>query len=85
MGDTGQNEGKRTIRNIRRAVRSGTLSQPFRAADVNKAVDITFAGIFLSKHCDSRPDKKFTWLFNKVDRGLYELTSSQQMLSDGGF
>ena len=71
---TKRNEGKKTIGEIRRAVKSGTLSQPFRAAVVNKAVGITFAGNFLSKHCDIRPDEAFTWLFDNVLDGIVKLT-----------
>jgi len=37
------------MRRIRAALASGTLIQPFRAADVNRACGITYAGTFLSQ------------------------------------
>ena len=79
-----RNEGE-NIKVIRRCVRDGTLKQPFRAGPVNTSIRIDYAGNFLSKHCDVRPDKKFTWLFDKVDRGLYRLTKKQQAFCDRGY
>jgi hypothetical protein len=38
-----------TIRDIRDAVRRGRLNQPFRAADVNAAIDVDFVGALLRK------------------------------------
>ncbi len=77
-------EGER-IRAIRVAVRRGRLAQPFRAGAVNAAVGIDYAGKFLPKHCDDRPDTSMTWLFDRIGRGLYRLTPSQRGLADGGF
>ena len=71
-----------TIPAIRRAIRQGRLQQPFRAADVNAVLGIDYAGTFLSKHCDERPDKTFTWLFDRVGRGQYRLNHHQQALTD---
>ncbi len=79
MGTEGE-----TIRAIRGAVRQGRLAQPFRARAVT-AVGIDYAETFLQKHCDERPDTSMTWLFDRVGRGLYRLTPSQQGLADGGF
>ena len=80
MGTEGE-----TIRAIREAVRRGRLAQPFRAGGVNVVVGIDYAGKFLPKHCDDRSDTSMTWLFDRVGRGLYRLTPSQQGLADGGF
>jgi hypothetical protein len=77
------NEGE-TIKVIREAVRRRRLVQPFKAADVNEAIDIHWAGKFLPKHCDKRPDTKMTWLFDRVGRGLYRLTKEQQVLCNAG-
>lgn len=41
-----------TIRRIRQAVRAGAILPLFRAADVNRALRIHWAGIFLPKHRD---------------------------------
>ena len=72
-----------TIRAIREAVRRGELAQPFRARAVT-AAGIDYAGEFLPKHCDDRPNTSMTWLFDRVARGLYRLSPSQQELADGG-
>ena len=63
-----------TIRRIREAVADGRLGRAFRAADVNGALKITFAGVFLPKHCVSNPDG-FTELFVRISPGLYRLKS----------
>ncbi len=81
---TMRTEGE-TIRAIRGAVRRGRLAQPFRAGAVNAVVGIDYADHFLQKHCDDRPDTSVTWLFDRIGRGLYRLTPSQQGLADGGF
>ena len=61
-----------TIRHIREAVAKGTLVQPFRAAEVNRALRIDFAGVFLPKHRVGNPGKN-TAHFVQVERGLYRL------------
>ncbi len=76
-------EGK-TIEAIREAVRSSRLGQPFKAADVNKAIGIDWAGNFMPKHCDQRTDKNRTWLFDQINLGLYRLTKEQQARCDAG-
>ena len=48
------------------------------------AVGIDYAE-FPQRHCDDRPDTSMTWLFDRVGRGLYRLTPSQQGLADDGF
>jgi hypothetical protein len=73
-----------TIRAIRSAIRGKALTQPFGAADVNRALRITFAGTFLAKHCDQRPDEAMTWLFDRAAQGRYRLNASQQTLCDAG-
>ena len=73
-----------TIPAIRGAIRQGRLQQPFRAADVNAVLGIDYAGTFLSKHCDERPDKGFTWLFDRVSRGRYRLNAVQHATMNDG-
>jgi hypothetical protein len=46
-----------TIRRIREAVSIGRLKEPFRAADVNRAPKIDFAGTFLPKHRVGKPTR----------------------------
>ena len=58
-----------TIRRIREAVADGRLGRTFRAADVNIALNITFAGVFLPKHRVGNPGR-FTELFVRIDPGL---------------
>jgi hypothetical protein len=60
-----------TIQMIRAAIGDGRLGPTFRAADVNAAIGITFAGTFLPKHCVG--NGKTTELFVKLERGLYRL------------
>jgi hypothetical protein len=70
-----QREGG-TIRLIREAVRNGTLKEPFKPADVNRVLNVSFAGNFLPKHRVGNPGikgKKNTELFVKIDPGLYRL------------
>jgi hypothetical protein len=74
-----------TIPAIRRAIRHRKLQQPFRAADVNVVLGIDYAGTFLSKHCDERSDKTFTWLFDRVGRGQYRLNDRQQAAMESGY
>jgi hypothetical protein len=61
-----------TIRRIREAVASGKLGKDFRAEDVNKALRIEFAGVFLPKHRVGNPGR-FTELFVRISAGLYRL------------
>jgi hypothetical protein len=61
-----------TIRLIRDAVAGGRVPVQFRAADINNALAIRFAGTFLPKHCNGNPGNNSV-LFNKLDRGLYRL------------
>jgi hypothetical protein len=64
--------GRWTITEIKRAVREGRLTEPFRASEVNKALGIAYAGTFLPKHRKGNPGG-FTVLFIRVGRGLYRL------------
>jgi hypothetical protein len=67
---------RETMRRIREAVNSGTLTEPFRAADVNRALKIHYAGVFLPKHRVGNPGmkgKKNTEHFVLIERGLYRL------------
>ena len=61
-----------TIRLIHRQVESGRLPPHFRAAMVNEALGIRYAGTFLPKHCVGNPGG-YTQLFVRLDRGLYRL------------
>jgi hypothetical protein len=61
-----------TIRRILEAVASGRIGKTFRAADVNAALKIEFAGVFLSKHRMGNPGG-FSELFVQISRGLYRL------------
>jgi hypothetical protein len=67
---------RETMRLIREALGSGTLREPFRARDVNRALCITYAGVFLPKHRVGNPGqngKKYTEHFIRIARGLYRL------------
>lgn len=57
-----------TITRIQEAV----LKEPFRAADVNEALRIDWAGTFLPKHAEDNPGGYTVW-FVRVARGLYRL------------
>lgn len=61
-----------TIGRIREAVASGRVGKTFRATDVNAALKIEFAGVFLPKHRVGNPGG-FTELFVQISRGLYRL------------
>jgi len=63
-----------TIRRIREAVAGGRLGRTFRAANVNVALKITFAGVFLQRHRLGNPGG-FTQLFVRISPGLYRLKS----------
>jgi hypothetical protein len=62
---------RNTIRRIREALRAGVLSQPFRGADVHRALGIDWGGNFLAKHCVG--NGYTTELFVRLGRGLYRL------------
>jgi len=61
-----------TVRRIREAIETGTLVQPFRSADVNRALGIDYAGVFLPKHRVGNPGG-FTEHFVQIERGLYRM------------
>lgn len=63
-----------TIRRIREAVRSGKLSEEFTTVQVNKTLNIDWAGTFLPKHRIGNPDGN-TELFVRIGRGPYRLKS----------
>jgi len=70
---------RRTMRGIREAIKNGRLKEPFRAADVNRALSIGYAGTFLPKHRIGNPGfkgKPFTAHFVQLERGLYRLRKS---------
>ena len=55
------------IRRIMEEVAKGDLPQPFTPAQVNKVLNITYAGTFLSKHAIGSPGKD-TELFERVSQ-----------------
>ena len=61
-----------TLRRIREAIKGGALVQPFRPADVNRALGIDYAGVFLPKHRVGNPGG-FTEHFIQIERGKYRL------------
>jgi len=63
---------RETVRRIREAVRQGILRPAFKAADVNLALGIGWAGTFLPKHRVSNPGG-YTAHFVRIDRGMYRL------------
>ncbi len=63
---------RETIKAIRESVRKSVIPTQFRAADVNKALGITWGGNFLAKHRVDKPGND-TKLFIRVSRGLYTL------------
>jgi hypothetical protein len=65
---------RETIRKIREAVRRSILKPTFSPADVNRALGINWAGVFLPKHRDDNPGGH-TVLFVQVSRrpALYRL------------
>lgn len=63
---------RETIRDIRRAVRSGTLPGKFTPVQVNEALGINSAGTFLPKHRVGNPGG-YTELFVRIAKGLYRL------------
>lgn len=63
---------RETMRKIRERVANGTLPRQFRAADVNKALGIDWAGTFLPKHCEDNPGGE-SERFLRVSRGVYRL------------
>jgi len=65
-----------TIQRIRTAVRTGRLTEPFKAAHVNKLLGIDWAGTFLPKHCEG--NGYTTEHFIRVGRGLYRMKSSRR-------
>ena len=61
-----------TIRRIRVVVRNGTLREPFSPKDVNRAIGITFAGVFLPKHRIGNPGQ-----YGRPDTELFEQVSTR--------
>ena len=65
-------EDRETIRRIKQGVTSGAIPAVFKPADVNKALKIHWAGVFLPKHRVGNPGGQ-TELFVQVERGTYRL------------
>ena len=61
-----------TMRRIREAIKNGAVVQPFRSADLNRALGIDYGGVFLPKHRVGNPGG-FTEHFVQIQRGLYRL------------
>ena len=66
-----------TTRRLRGAVADGRLDKTFRAADVNLALNIGFAGTFLPKHCVGNPGNN-TELFVKISEGFTGLSKTRK-------
>ena len=65
---------RKTINNIREAVRTGKIPCEFTPAQVNAALKITWAGTFLPKHRVGNPGNN-TELFIRIRNGLYKLNT----------
>ena len=65
-------EERSTIRRIKEAVNRGAIPLVFKPADVNKALEIDWAGVFLPKHRVGNPGGQ-TELFVQTGRGRYRL------------
>ncbi len=63
---------RKTIRKIRDAVRKGMLPKNFTPKQVNAALGIYWAGVFLPKHRVGNSDRN-TELFVRIGRGVYRL------------
>ena len=61
-----------TIRRIKDGVANCTIPHLFKPADVNKALRIHWAGVFLPKHRVGNPGGQ-TELFVRISRGTYRL------------
>lgn len=61
-----------TIRRIKQGVADGQIPALFKPADVDKALKIDWAGVFLPKHREGNPGDE-TELFVRVRRGVYRL------------
>jgi hypothetical protein len=65
-------DDRKTIRQIKQAVAAGKIPRVFKPPDVNKALEIGWAGTFLPKHRVGNPGGN-TELFVQVERGTYRL------------
>jgi hypothetical protein len=65
-------DDRETIRRIKEEVASGRIPRTFKPADVNKALKIDWAGVFLPKHREGNPGGE-TELFVRVNRGTNQL------------
>jgi hypothetical protein len=62
---------KVTIQHIRAAIADGKLSEPLIPANVNQAIGIDYAGVFLPKHRVGNPGG-FSERFLRVGRARYK-------------
>jgi len=65
---------RKTIKNIREAVRTGKLPAEFTPTQVNAALGINWAGTFLPKHRVGNPGNN-SELFIHIRKGLYKLNT----------
>ena len=63
---------RRTISEIREAVRTRKIPLQFKAAQVNACLGINYVGTFLPKHRVGNPGN-YTELFIRIEEGLYQL------------
>ncbi|HKY21989.1 MAG TPA: hypothetical protein VJM31_12295 [Vicinamibacterales bacterium] len=61
-----------TVKKIRKGVAQGTIPPIFKPGDVNRALKIDWAGVFLPKHREGNPGGD-TELFVQIRRGVYRL------------
>jgi hypothetical protein len=69
----------KTVRDIKAAVARGQLPETFSPAEVNRALGIAFAGVFLPKHRQGNPGGN-TELFVRVSQypTFYRLIESRR-------
>lgn len=69
---------RETMRRIRQSIADKILEEPFRSANVNRALKIGYAGVFLPKHRLGNPGRN-TEHFVQIERGLYRLNSLSEI------
>jgi hypothetical protein len=75
-GEIKMNRERETVIAIREAIEEGRLKEPFRPDDVNRVINGSFAGRFLSRHRVGNPGhrgKKYNEHFIRLAPGLYRL------------
>jgi len=65
---------EKIMQRIQEAIREGTLEQPFRAGEVNRALGMASSGVFLAAHCQDTGTAR-AW-FIRIGVGAYRLRDS---------